>query len=281
MILDWDKIREKVAGFVSSPASTDAANGAVREAVERWLERDMGNLEILGIEKTLFSSFPGVSLPVKITVDLLGRVKPGAKPPYSKYAGKMIVVDWKSTAGELNSVWADRLWNSWQGRIYAAVTGASLVEYRGISYKDGFKLRPMLIDEAGGNASDVPVFLAGVDRMHSALVQSGLRVWPQNMPGVCMYGGGCEYKDRCLSGAVIPGQYIPAPEDALSYSRIMELLKCPEKYRNSRLNPSTEVDQRPEIAMGHAIHAGLAEAYSQASGVPVSELESVCSETQD
>jgi len=139
--IDWNKVESEIIAHQDEFISTDrlrTANKLVHDAAEYFLPLDLQWFEIIGVEQSYEHEYAPQYIPDRGIIDLIFRVKPGAGKPYSDYAGELLICDWKSTGGELNTDWRNRYIPSWQWKRYAAATGAKLFEYRGVSTKTYF-----------------------------------------------------------------------------------------------------------------------------------------------
>ena len=270
--LDVERIASEILG--PNPERTSAvdfedAKQCVYEASQAWLEVDLANFDITGVE-TLY-----LDEKFKAYLDLEGRVK--AEPEYKgykPYANQRVIFDWKTTSGSMDGVWADRLLDSWQWRLYANLNPpASLFVYRGIRRPGNLeelqriKMRELQIEVPETNAEEAREFLDGMLAYRNMLVASGMKVWPRNRPDYCT-----EFRRTCFANVECDRYTMPRTQlietGHLSHSSIKVLLGCPEKYRRLRLmkqeGDDTVVDETDATLFGQAVHRGLAEVYRQA-----------------
>lgn len=270
--LDVERIASEILG--PEPERTSAvdfedAKQCVYEASQAWLEVDLANFDITGVE-TLY-----LDEKFKAYLDLEGRVK--AEPEYKgyrPYAGRRVIFDWKTTSGSMDAVWADRLLDSWQWRLYANLEPpASLFVYRGIRRPGNLeelqriKMREIQLEVPGTNGEETREFLEGMLAHRNMLVASDLAVWPRSRPDHCnAYNKACPFTSDC-DRYTMPRTKL-TETGHLSYSSIKTLQGCPEKYRRLRLlkqeGDDTAVDETEETRFGQAVHRGLAEVYRQA-----------------
>jgi hypothetical protein len=277
--INWQAVADEIAHTDDTllDVEFEIAKNAVWDTAEVFLPIDDANLHVESLERTIFYDPKDGYVPVKAVLDICGTYKDDAPlKPYSTLRGKRVVIDWKTTGRELDQSWRDRYKNSWQGRIYALAADADIIEYRGISYgtdKMGDPVtnhKTILMSESQSAKEETRMFLKGVRAMHSALVSAQLPVWPQRMPDACGAWRGCEYKDECVAGTM--PKYVPEVKP-LSYTRISNLLKCPEYYRRG-VDPEAQEQLTTEaLRIGSAVHRGVASVWSQHFGVALPEVE--------
>lgn len=170
-----------------------------------------------------------------------------------------VVVDWK-TASNLDAVWRNRQFDSWQGKIYARVKGAKRVEFRGIQ-RDG---RSTAISYGWPTSAydngDVDNYVLQAVSMREPLFRD--KVWPKRMPYACeAYGRKCPYHALCRNESGDEHQSLIQVKP-FSYSGMETFFLCPERYRLDALFADEE-DSGSSAGFGKAFHAGIAEAYQQ------------------
>lgn len=239
-----------------------SAKELVYLAAETWLQRDVHDLAISGIETEYIKTLPQTGAQKwKMILDLQGTLN-GKLNVSKKYAGKKAVIDWKTSSGQLDKVWENRLLSSWQWRMYLYFTDADLMIYRGLN-REG-KTRELWIDRPANLEEDLIPQLQGVMAQRAALVASGLEVWPRKMPMACgSYGRECPYIEDC-NALTMPRALIPI-DKTLSYSGMDKLLTCPERYRRSVIEDRSSSESTEESNFGVRVHAGLAELWGQAN----------------
>lgn len=276
--LDKDKIAAAImpAGTTMTDFDFDDAKACVFAAAERWLMEDLGNFAITGLEcRERLWIENGINQEIKAFVDMKANVLP--KPHHAvfrPYAGQTVVADWKSARSALDTRWSDRLINSQQWRLYAAATDAKLFVYRGVRRRqhpgEDPETRAVILEVPESNLVETKVYAEGVYRMRRALVDSGLPIWPRNMPSACHeFQRACPYLADCEGGT---SPRIAGADKVLSYSSMKDFLTCAERHRRNTLPGSTSGDNNDTL-FGNAVHRGLAEVWSQAFGVPVEERE--------
>jgi hypothetical protein len=229
-------------------------------AASKWLARDLVEFNITGVERlTEYSDIKGY---MDVEATMKGLIK-----PFDNYAGKKIVVDWKTRDGELDDRWRARLIDSWQWKIYASMTDASIFSYRGISRRcpEGeCSCKEILLPVPAYNSDAVYTQLEGQKTMISALIEGEISPWPMHMPDACnKYGRECEYYDDC-SNYRMP-LFTPPDGKVLSYSRLDDFARCPELYRRRTRDEGEE----GESLLGSGVHFALAELYKQAALIKI------------
>lgn len=222
-------------------------------AVEKWLANDLALLGKLQVEREFYLVGLG-PLPVKGFIDL------EAKYEHGEFAGQRLVADWKTSEGELDKTWQDRLILSYQWKLYALESGADCISYRGVNRKG--KTRELFIRVYPQALEQVKRQFESVGSMLSNLAASNAQVWPQKMPSACgAFGSTCPFLEDCKHDTM--PRYSLAPSDlTLSYSGQDRFLLCPEKYR--RMNRSEEDGGNDATRVGQAFHRGIEEIYRQA-----------------
>jgi hypothetical protein len=173
------------------------------------------------------------------------------------------VVDWK-VSSSLDAVWRNRQTDSWQGKIYARVTGASKVEFRGIQ-RDG-RSTSLSYDwpTKAYNNGDVDNYVLQAIAMRDSLRRSN--VWTKRMPYACeAYGRRCPYHTVCRSEEGAKYEQLVQLKP-FSYTGMETFFLCPERYRLDSFVEAEE-EETSAAAFGKAFHAGIAEAYGQLFGV--------------
>ncbi len=261
--LDHEKIAAAILGPEGTPKMADYdlsdAKSIIWAAGEKFLPRDLYDMQITGIEeqyqeKLDFSWGSQVFRGIK---DLKG-VLNGRLNVTKKFAGKKVVIDWKTTGSTLDTTWDERLMDSWQWRKYLYFDQADVMIYRGLN-RDG-KTRELIIERPPDLEEQVLIQLEGVSLQRNALVKAGLTVYPRKMPGACgAFGRECPHWTACRTGTM--RKQALSEDETFSYSSMDLFMLCPEKYRNSRLFKGE--DDTEESIFGVRVHAGLAEMYSQ------------------
>ena len=256
-------VEDRARGLPGGEALAETLSVMLRTAYEEWYERDSEDFEVLGAEKEFYSE----DLRARGVVDLVLRVR---ESPRSKflvpYAGKLVLVDWKTTGNHLDTRWRRRNELSWQWRIYSAAFGASLFLYRGVSTYLTTDLRSEVrefgIVVPGTNYEYVKGVIRSTLAEARALESSG-RPWPRALdPSACMaYGQECKYLGDCHAGE--DRVTVPLPAEALeymTYSRLAKFRLCPDKYRmDQSLGAEDETDS---TTLGKLFHLGAQALYS-------------------
>lgn len=229
-------------------------------AAKKWLARDLVEFNITGVERlTEYSDIKGY---MDVEATMKGVIK-----PFDTYAGKKIVVDWKTRDGELDDRWRNRLIDSWQWKIYASMTDASIFSYRGVSRRcpEGeCSTKEILLIVQPWNKEAVYTQLEGQSAMVNGLIDGAITPWPMHMPDACnKYGRECEYYDDC-SNYKMP-QFVPETGKVQSYSRLDDFARCPELYRRR----TRDEGEAGESLLGSGVHFALAELYRQAKDVKI------------
>lgn len=264
--IDMDRVADAIYGGpddLKIPEYDIAdAKAMIWTTAEKFLPRDLYDLDIDGIEEPYESTLgddPQVFRGVK---DLTGRLR-GRLNVTKKFEGKKVVIDWKTTHNTLTTEWDERLLDSWQWRKYLLFGEADVMLYRGIARpdKDGVvKTRELLIERPANLREDVEVQLKGVALERQALIDAGLVVYPRRMPGACgSFGRECPFWTDCRDftmprAALLPGR-------SFSYSSMDKFMLCPERYRRGVI--AEEAENTEESTFGQAIHRGMAELYTQ------------------
>lgn len=234
----------------------ESARAMLWNAAEKFLVSDLNNFvaSSLGLEEKFTITLGGY--PVRGFLDIRAEYSRGQDK------GKIVVVDWKTSSGELDLVWQNRLIDSKQWRLYAIVPpGADYISYRGVSTKG--KLREVYL-----NVKSMPSLhksieddFGGLGDMLKALAPR--EIWPMNKPSACgAFGRVCPFKPECDNGTS-PRYLLPVEEIALSYSGAQRLLQCPEFYRRMKhAGPGT--DSTDSSRMGTQFHAGMQKLYQLA-----------------
>lgn len=224
------------------------AKRVVCNALDHFFEVDAEHLAITGVECAVELLVPGVPR-VHGYIDLRAVAD----------SGERLVIDWKTTGGELDAKWLNRQTDSWQWRIYAYGTGATHVVYRGLS-RNG-SIRSIIIEVPPDNNEAVERYLQQCHAMREAVRACGTYPWPQSKPGACnAYGRPCQYLDHCRGNEPLP---IGNGSVSHSYSSLQTFSLCPERARlDAALG--AESSENESTSFGSIVHAGLAAAYSSA-----------------
>lgn len=262
----WTPGREGAA----IPRYTDDEFENIKEmvwsAAEKWVPRDIAELVVTGVEEkeTMWYGTNAPTDEVKGFLDVKGVLR-GTMSPFGEFAGQTLIVDWKTRDGELSQEWKERLIDSWQWRIYAAMTGAKVINYRGISRNcDAFlgcDTRDILIAVPDSNSAEVFEYLEGMTAQRNALIQIGATVWPRHQRDACYkYRRECEYKLDCEMYTM--PKYVPEVGKVLSYTELDRFARCPEYSRRKlREDPGKDEDEATNIGSG--FHRAMAALYLQ------------------
>lgn len=268
--IDWLKVEIAIIAHQDKFIDTNKlreVNQMVHDAAEYFLPLDLQWFNIIGVEKEYLYTYSARVIPDKGVIDLIFEIKADAGKPYKDYAGKKLIVDWKTTGGEINTEWRNRYIPSWQWKRYAAAEDAQLFEYRGIStktYWDGREFKkicsPLIIDVPDNNYENTKEDYIATQTQKSSLLH--LEVYPRNAPAACYkYGETCLEKSDCDKFSM--------PQTALvninhsSYSSDETFKLCPEKYRRYKLRDVREENYDSQSFTGTLVHRGLAEIYNQ------------------
>lgn len=260
-----DALDHLAAGAERLGIAPDGLEAMLRSAYDRWYMSDAEDLELLGVEHR----FESPELGVHGIADLVARVVPEPRAQHLRpYAGEIVVVDWKSTSTHLDSRWKQRLYLSWQWRMYSAALGARLFLYRGISqYLDASGLcetREFGIEAPPWLCDAVRTFAHGVRSTIRHLIQELPQgPWPRAMtPQAChAYGSPCPFLEICERGD--PGPPGVPEMELLTYSRATTYLLCPERMRLSRLEViDEEALESSSTSQGRLLHEALAILYT-------------------
>lgn len=252
-----------------SPADLKEIKSLIWAAGEKWLARDMVELAGLVVEQenTMVVNLPNHS-PEKMHgfIDLKAILN-GVFKPYTEYAGAVWAADWKTRDGELDQNWRTKLIDSWQYRIYAAMTGARVFNYRGVSRRvnDGVHAtKDIIIAVPDTNDEEVANHLRGQFLMMNSLIDNKMDVWPQYQPDACYkWQRECPFKADCDSFSM--PRFIPEPSKEMSYTAWSWFNRCPEFFRRMLQAPGS--DETEESNIGSGVHAGLAALYKQAGKI--------------
>jgi hypothetical protein len=240
------------------------AKKLVIKACGAWLPRDVVEFEVEGIEERVEEPFDGVTQ--KGFLDLRGKFR-GEINATKKLKGKSFVLDWKTAGRKLDSVWRDRLIDSWQWRMYHELKPMDVFIYRGINRQGD--VREVIMPIENGNV----VSLMTINQLRHDIVQLGeyfdkeAEVWSRHMPWSCRSMGECEFIEECLNDTMPRG--CPEEFPNISYTLINNLHSCPEKTRRLLIQKERGIEERrnESLRLGSAVHRGLAEVYSQVFGV--------------
>ena len=269
----WSSLDQtRIAAEVYSPDMNDVdlaeARDCVYQACAAWLERDLATFVITGVEEAYQDD------KFKCVFDLRGQLKlEQTHKSFKPYGGERFIIDWKTTNSPLDARWAERLLASWQWRLYAMLPPTPILfMYRGIRRPSNLEeqskiwLREQILEVPSGNAEESAEFLRLMHAKRDFLVNGGELVWPRNMPTACFaYNRTCPFFEDCNHYTMPRKQLIET--GPLSYSSIMLLQGCEEKFRRLRLlrqEGAEDGEETDSTRFGSAVHRGLAEVYRQA-----------------
>jgi PD-(D/E)XK nuclease superfamily len=265
--LDLEKIADAIVGPDGAPKIAEYdfqdAKRMIWAAAEKWLPRDIYDMQITGVEEEYQTTVELAYGPQLFRgfMDVTGMLK-GNVSVTQKYAGKKCVVDWKTTHNTLDAIWEERHRDSWQWKNYLHFGEAEVMLYRGISRTEG-KTREVVIPRPPGLSEALMGQITGVALQREVLIVAELPVWPRKMPGSCgSFGRECPYFGDCRDGSM-PQQAV-LPGRSFSYSSMELFSLCPERYRRDKLTEDAGGEETDESLFGNAVHAGLAELYRQA-----------------
>ena len=182
------------------------------------------------------------------------------------YVGKTFVLDWKTSRATLDKTWEDRLFDSWQWKLYASYYGAGLVFYRGVNDRDD--TRELILEPPPDVSAETEKQFRQILEYRNTLINNREMPWPRNMPSACgAYGRECKYQEDCRTEGYVR-DYVPVSSvnAPLSYSSMSRMMLCPEKHRRYILEhqgTGPELADTEETARGRAVHRGLEEVYKQ------------------
>lgn len=262
-LLDLHKVAEQIAA-VEGRALLNPEFEDVKELVliagRTWLVRDLVDFNVQGLEEEVFiDDIPGQRTQFHGFVDLKGTLTGKGTEFLKPYAGRVVVLDWKTTKSQVETDWKKRLINSWQWQIYSHATDARIFMYRGISltYKT---TNEVILQVPHSNSDEVRTYLAGKYRERQALVDGQFPVWPMTKQDYACksYGRDCPYLEDCKDYNM-PQQAIE--DRQLSYSSISTFAMCEERHRRDTLAEGK--DESDATVMGTAFHRGMEALYDQ------------------
>lgn len=262
--INLDRVAEAIQGPEGTPrlAEYDEKDlkNMVWTAAEKFLVRDLHDMVIDGVEEPYERElhFPGGAQVFRGIKDLTGTLH-GRLNVTKKFAGRKVVIDWKTSHKTLDTTWDERLLDSWQWRKYLYFGGADVMLYRGVNAEG--KTRELLIERPANLESSILAQLEGVSAARNSLINAGLTVYPRKMPSACgAFGRECPYWTDCREHTM--PQVALLPGRSFSYSSMDRFLACPERYRRGEIE--NEMENTEESNFGTAFHRGIAELYGQA-----------------
>ena len=273
--LDTDKIAETMFSTGIKDYELEDAKSCVYDAAHRWLLWDLENFVITGLEECWKSTDPEIQAlgGFKSYLDITGYGSDDLGSDALKgYKGQRIIIDWKTSKNALDKKWKDRQVMSHQWRMYAYLADARLFMYRGIQRpdKDGVvSFREVNLDVTAEVREGARQQIITVMSEIAALNEKKVAPWPQSMPNACyMYNRECAFLSDCDLYKTAPAQILKPHEH--SYTRLQHFMTCSELYRREMLLLESDTEEDIDSTQfGKAVHAGLAEVYSQATGVVV------------
>lgn len=295
--LDWDAIKRAVRNpataetLLFAPPGDGTVLKMIERALVRWAPRDCYTMEFVATEQHLFLPpeggtqgmlYNGVSLPMRAPIahgflDNIWVLRTPWKSLDETMVGAVFINDWKTTRGTLDKTWVDRLEMSWQWKLYAAMSGAEYMIYRGVGVREGEREHIMKLPPAEILREVVQHQFAGY-KAAAALYESRTSpehpAWPRHMPYACgAYGNKCPYTDDCVTNS---SPFVTISSGVLekpwSYSSGERLSLCPERHRRYLIrregldlseDPGDNLDETEETLLGAAFHRGMEEAYKQ------------------
>jgi len=228
----------------------EAVFDAVIAAAEHYLREDRG-WTVLDIERY-------ISTPIRAKIDLV-----------LQQDRQLKVVDWKLTLSKLDDRWALRQFRSWQLRLYAMVLASVynvefpvIGEFRGIRLgDDDTKIQEVRVEVTEADVQEARAYVNGIHAMRDSLIVLDYQPWPKFDSGCRCYGPlyACEFEKICWEKKELPGRVEEFPP--LSFSRIGEFIRCPERYR--QLLKQREEETSPMLEAGRAFHDAIAELYQE------------------
>lgn len=187
-----------------------------------------------------------------------------------KHDGSVVIVDWKTTSNYDRPNFTEEKTEDPQTPLYLGFGGRYLSDKYACSLPTQLEYR--FVDDSG-NCKTVTVFnkphyeqearniLISVDRMFFS--QTDLTPWAMNKPSACFFGSKagatCPYwKDCCGDPESIPkhptSYELMLEKRPKSKSAIKDFLRCPERYRRSRLMETESLHEGIESKMGTVFH---------------------------
>jgi len=253
--IDWSKVEQAV---LTNPDGSEAqllsydyedVKAMIFAAAEKWLGRDLAQLTNVQTEQE-FRSTNLCRYPVRGFIDLNGIYAGG------ELRGKRLVADWKTSEGELDINWQNRLFGSFQWPLYARELNADFFSYRGISRK--CKTREVFIEVPRFAITQVErQFRLVGEQIHATATEP---VWSMKKPSSCgAYNSVCQFLNECQTDTM-PQYGLVEEEISLSYSGMDRFQLCPEKFR--RVAKTTD-EGTDSTRLGSAFHRGIEEVYRQ------------------
>jgi hypothetical protein len=279
--VNWELVNGKIQECSLLSWEFEEVSALVIAAFNKFAPKDFDSFERVSVERRFVYEVPerGSNPFIQYDVDEkeivgldLGRCIKGyidihayeRGDGFSDDKGKIsgVIIDWKTTSN-LDATWTHRQLDSWQGKLYARVTGARRVEFRGVQ-RDG-RTRAVGYEwpTEAYDDGDVDNYVLQAVSLREQLWKS--EVWPKHKPYACeAYGRKCDYHKFCRDGIGDQHHKLIQPKP-FSYSGTETFFLCHERYRLDTL--FSEEDFTNERAnFGKAFHAGIAEAYLQLFG---------------
>ena len=240
-------------------------------AAESWLARDLQEFESVEFEIPLAGG--------RSRLDMVAVLR-GSMAPFDKYAGSKIIVDWKTTALAVDTdSWKQKCEDSWQWKIYGSLLpDAALFNYRGLSRERGVwrgrsdeavparRVRDILLELNPQLATEVALQKQGIIGAYNLWIETGLPVWPRNTNSCWAFNQRCPYKSDCDANTMPLGIVGLDKRDDMSYSRMGNVLLCPERARRNALAEAQDITEKDSDAtvLGTAFHEGAAKLWEEA-----------------
>lgn len=228
----------------------------VTAACDKWLTSDRERFKITGVEtrREMSLDVPSVDTPpedlrrVTGVIDIEG---------VERSQGIPFIIDWKTRNGKFDTIWRNRLRDSWQWRIYTAGTYVPYCIYRGVSY-DG-ECTEIIMEAPPSNQEEVTAYLEMSWRQRETYCDQ--TAWTRNMPRACnTWGRVCPFLEDCRKFERIPKKLIDIRR-SISYIGLELFHLCPERYRRTELEGKGEDTEESDI--GTEFHLRIAEVYKR------------------
>jgi hypothetical protein len=263
---------ETTPGFSTlEVADQDECRELVWLAAESWLARDLQEFESVEFEIPLAGG--------RSRLDMVAVMR-GSMAPFDKYVGHKIIVDWKTTALAVDTdSWKQKCEDSWQWKIYGSLLPeAKLFNYRGLSRERGTwrgrtdeavparRVRDILLKLNDALPTEVALQKAGIIGAYNLWIENGLQVWPRNTGSCFAFNQRCPYKSDCDANTMPLGIAGIDKRDDMSYSRMNNVLLCPERARRNALLEAQDITEKDSdsTVIGTAFHEGVAKLWEEA-----------------
>lgn len=276
---DFDALAREIARDVTLPPfELKNVTDMVTAAGEKWLIQDLSDYDFISIERefqgwvTTGPEQEPVDIPYTGTEDWKAVIISPRKP-LLPWRDKIIIGDWKTAKGELDTKWDNKYREKMQWKFYSHFSQADVFQYRGINRR--CDVRSMTLEVPPKDI--LREFTERQIRLAYAQAEAlkHFPIWTMNMPRACLRFGEqypCPFRDDCPEGGD------PQPvELPMRQTTIEDLLHCPEYARRAHLERlkadelvlelGDEVDPYAsynDATIGSAFHRGIAELYRQA-----------------